>query len=330
MPPPKTPLEIVGMGAMNLDQLYLVERILTDGEAAVAGFASQAGGSAANTLCGLAKLGVRAGFVGVVGDDEAGRRLMDDLARHGVDASQVKVKKGDTGSTLCLSDSRSRRAIYVMPGANSLLAPEDLDLEYISQAKIFHLSSFVHEAQLELQKRLAAQLPASVKISFAPGSLYAAKGIEQLAPLLERAHLLFVNRTEMVQLTGQDFAAGARKCLELGCHTVVTTLGNITTKLPGKAHQVTVAAHVLSRDGGEHCIESRAKQGQPVADTTGAGDAFAAGFLYGIIKGKPLTQCGLLAEIMARFCVGRVGARAGLPTLVEVAEEYQAISAERL
>ena len=324
-----SPLEVIGMGAMNLDQLYLVERILVDGEATVNDFAYQAGGSAANTICGLAKLGVRAGFVGVVGDDEAGRKLVDDLVRCGVEASQIRVKKGATGSALCLSDRRGRRVIYVMPGANSLLSAEDMDLEYLSQAKIFHLSSFVHEAQFELQNRLVAQLPPSMKVSFAPGSLYAARGAEQLAPLLKRTHLLFVNRKEMGQLTGQDFAAGARRCLELGCHTVVTTLGNVALRLAGEQRQAAVAGHVLSRDG-EHFIESRSKPGQPVVDTTGAGDAFAAGFLYGVMKGKGLPQCGLLAEIMARFCIRRVGAREGLPSLAELAEEYQAISGELL
>jgi ribokinase len=326
-----TPLEIIGMGAMNLDQLYLVERVLADGEIAVTDFASQAGGSAANTVCGLAKLGVSAGFVGVVGDDEAGRKLVDDLARHGVDVSQVKVKKGATGSTLCLSDRRGRRAIYVMPGANSLLAWEDIDPEYISQAKIFHLSSFVHQAQLELQKRLVAQLPPTLKISFAPGSLYAARGAEPLAPLLKRAHLLFVNRREMGQLTGEDFAAGARRCLEMGCHTVVITLGSVPLRLAGKESRTAVAGYILAAGkDGEYFIESRAKPGQPVVDTTGAGDAFAAGFIYGIMKGKNPAQCGLLAEIMARFCIGRVGAREGLPSLAELSAEYQAVSAERL
>jgi ribokinase len=323
------PLEVVGMGAMNMDQLYLVERILSDGEIAVNDFASQAGGSAANTICGLAKLGVRTGFVGAVGDDEAGRKLVDDLVRCSVEVSQISVKKGATGSTLCLSDKRGRRAIYVMPGANSLLGAEDIDLEYISQAKIFHLSSFVHEAQFELQKRLVAQLPSGVKVSFAPGSIYAARGAEQLAPLLKRTYLLFVNRKEMGQLTGKDFAAGSRRCLEQGCHTVVTTLGNVNMRLAGRQREAVVAGHILSKDG-EHFIESRAKQSQPVVDTTGAGDAFAAGFLYGVIKGKELAQCGLLAEILARFCITRVGAREGLPSLAELSEEYQTISGERL
>jgi len=323
-------VEVVGIGAMNMDQLYYVERILADGEAPVRGFSSQPGGSAANTIYGLAKLGIRTGFIGAVGNDEIGRSLVEDLARGGVDVSQVRVKKGaKTGSALCLSDNRGRRSLYVTPGANSLLEAEDIDLEYINQAKILSLSSFVHESQFELQKRVVAQLNLSVKVSFAPGSIYTAKGMQRLAPLLNRTHLLFINRSEMRQLTGEDFATGAKRCLEQGCHIVVTTLGNAKTKLTRKASRATLVAHILSSEG-EYLIESRVKQAAPIVDTTGAGDAFAAGFLYGFLKGKDLRQCGFLGDIMARFCISKRGAREGLPSLAELSQEYYVSFGQRL
>lgn len=315
-------IEVVGIGAMNMDQLYGVERILVDGEAPVKGFSSQPGGSAANTIYGMAKLGVRTGFIGALGDDEIGEALTEDFAKVGVDVSQIRVKKGvKTGSALCLSDNQGRRSLYIMPGANSLLEIEDIDLEYINQAKMLYLSSFVHEAQFELQKRVIAQLNPSVKISFAPGSIYTTKGMQQIAPLLDKTYLLFINRSEMKQLTGEDFATGAKKCLEQGCHIVITTLGNAKTKLTRKANRATLVAHILSREG-EYLIESRIKPTEPIVDTTGAGDAFAAGFLYGFLRGKDLRQCGFLGDIMARFCISKRGAREGLPSLAELSQEY--------
>jgi ribokinase len=315
-------IEVVGIGAMNMDQLYRVQRILVDGEAPVKEFSLHPGGSAANSIYGLAKLGIRTGFIGAVGDDEIGRMLVEDLAKVGVDVSQIKVKKGSkTGSALCLSDNQGRRSLYVMPGANSLLEAEDLALDYINQAKMLYLSSFVHESQFELQKRVIAQINPSVKVSFAPGSIYTAKGMPQLAPLLNKTYLLFVNRSEMKQLTGEDFAAGAKKCLEQGCHIVVTTLGNAKTKLATKTNRATLAAHILSSEG-EYLIESRVKQDKPIIDTTGAGDAFATGFLYGFLKGKDWRQCGFLGDIMARFCISKMGAREGLPSLAELSQEY--------
>ncbi|TET88086.1 MAG: carbohydrate kinase family protein [Dehalococcoidia bacterium] len=323
-------VEVVGIGAMNMDQLYGVERILVDGEASVKEFSFHPGGSAANTIYGMAKLGVRTAFIGALGDDEIGEALAEDFAKVGVDVSRIRVKKGaKTGSALCLSDKQGRRSLYIMPGANSLLEIEDIDLEYINQAKILCLSSFVHESQFELQKRVIAQLNRSVKISFAPGSIYTVKGIQQIAPLLNKTYLLFINRSEMRQLTGEDFAAGAKKCLEQGCHIVVTTLGNAETKLTRKTSRATLVAHILSSEG-EYLIESKVKPAAPIVDTTGAGDAFAAGFLYGFLKGKDLRQCGFLGDIMARFCISKRGAREGLPSLAELSQEYYVSFGQRL
>jgi len=310
---------------MNIDQLYCVERILADGEASVKEFSSQPGGSAANTIYGLARLAIRSGFIGAVGDDETGKTLVEDFARGGVDISQIKVKKGsETGSVLCLSDKQGRRSLYVLPGANSLLDEEDVDLEYINQAKVLHLSSFINDRQFELQKQIVARLSPSVKVSFSPGSIYATKGIHQLAPLLNKTYVLFLNRNEMEQLTGEDFITGAKRCLEQGCYLVVTTLGGTKTKLSEKGGQRATLACYILHDDGEYLIESKGGQEEPSVDTTGAGDAFAAGFLYGLLKGKDLPQCGFLGDIMARFSITKIGAREGLPSLAELSQKYYA------
>ena len=294
---------------MNIDHLYQVERIVVDGEAPIEGYGSLPGGSAANTIYALAKLGVRSGFIGAVGDDEIGKTLIEDFQSVGVNTSHIKVKKGaKTGSVLCLSDKQGRRSLYVLPGANSLLTADDIDLNYVNQARILHLSSFVHHHQFELQREILTNLQPSVKVSFAPGALYAAKGFHHLSPLLKRTHFLFINHSELNQLTGEGFALGAKNCLEQGCEIIVVTFGG------------TPAAYILSRKG-EYVVESKLEQ-ESVVDTTGAGDAFAAGFLYGFLKGKDLKQCGLLGDIMARFCIAKIGAREGLPSLAELSQEY--------
>ena len=123
---PLKKIEIVGLGALNIDHIYQVERILTDGEAVVNRSVSSPGGSAANTIYGLAKLGVGAGFIGAIGDDAEGKMLLQDFQKVGVDISQIRVKqKAKTGSVLCLTDRLGRRSLYVIPGANNLLAIDD-------------------------------------------------------------------------------------------------------------------------------------------------------------------------------------------------------------
>ena len=87
-------IEVVGLGALNIDHIYKVERILDDGEAVVKEAALFPGGSAANTIYGLARLGVRTGFAGVVGDDAEGKILVQDFQKAGVDTSQIRVKAG--------------------------------------------------------------------------------------------------------------------------------------------------------------------------------------------------------------------------------------------
>jgi ribokinase len=125
----------------------------------------------------------------------------------------------------------------------------------------------------------------------------------------------------MKQLTGEDFSTKAKKCLEKGYHTVVTTLGG--TRLTKKRTGAPLACHILSREG-EYLVESRVKQAKPSVDTTGAVDAFAAGFLYGLLKGKDLPQCGQLGDIVARLCITRIEAREGLPSLAKLSQKYYA------
>ena len=148
-------IEVVGLGALNVDHLHQVECILEDGETIVNKSVSSPGGSAANTIYGLTKLGVKTGFAGVVGDDTEGKMLLQDFKKVGVDTSQIKVKpRAKTGSVFCLSDTLGRRSLYVMPGANNLLATDNLDLSYINRAKMLHLSSFADDRQFKMSLEL--------------------------------------------------------------------------------------------------------------------------------------------------------------------------------
>jgi ribokinase len=310
-------IEVVGLGALNIDHIYKVERILDDGEAVVLEAGSSPGGSAANTIYGLAKLGMKTGFGGVVGDDADGKTLLRDFQAVGVNTSRIRVKHGaKTGSVLCLSDKLGRRSLYVLPGANNQLSMDDLDLAYINQAGMLHLSSFADDRQLKVVLELADRLDSSVKLSFAPGALYAIKGLKNLAPILKRTHLLFLNQSEIRQLTGEDVTSGAKSCLRQGCQRVVVTLGT-----GGKLGKATAIGYIRDAEH-EYIIEPPSRETGTEVDTTGAGDAFAAGFIYGLLKGKGPEECGQLGSIVAQLCIAKTGAREGLPTLKELAQHY--------
>jgi len=326
-------IEITGLGALNIDHLYKVERILDDGETVVSEAKSSPGGSAANTIYGLAKLGVNAGFTGVVGDDAEGKILIQDFQKAGVDTSQIRVKPGaKTGSVVCLSDRLGRRSLYVTPGANNLLTMDDLDLTYINQARMLHLSSFADDRQFKILLELMDRLDLSTKLSFAPGALYARKGLKALAPILSKTHILFINRNEIKQLTGEDIINGAESCLKQGCSIIVVTLGKGTSLELGKGiSRRTVTAIGYIRDAEtELAIQPSNQDIVSQADTTGAGDAFATGFLYGLLRGKGLEECGRLGDIVARFSITKLGTRQGFPTLNQLAQRYRELCNKQL
>jgi ribokinase len=310
-------IQVIGVGALNIDHIYKVERILEDGETPVDWAKTFPGGSAANTIYGLAKLGISTGFCGAVGDDDNGQKLLDDLRGVGMDTSHVLVKpKAKTGSALCLSDRGGHRSIYVQPGANSLLELDDLDFNYINQAEIVHLTSFADDSQFQLSLGLLLRLDKSVRLSFSPGAIYSIKGIDTLSPFLSRTHLLFLNQSELQQLTREDIKGGAQKCLKAGCKIVVVTLGK------GKKIDKTTAVSYIRDADNEYIIEPPSHDTAADVDTTGAGDAFSAGFIYGMLKGKGLAECGRLGDFLAKLCISRTGARHGLPTEEELASRY--------
>ncbi|MDH5690191.1 MAG: carbohydrate kinase family protein, partial [Candidatus Bathyarchaeota archaeon] len=192
------------------------------------------------------------------------------------------------------------RALYVDPGVNDQVEFKDINLDYVAGTEFLHLSSFVGEKPFKAQKELIEQL-SNIKISFDPGAIYSRKGLAALKPIIRRSYVMFPNGIEVKLLTGQDYREGAETFIELGADLVAVKLGK-------RGCYVT--------DGKEsHLIEPYNVE---AVDTTGAGDAFCAGFLYGLIKEKDLYECGKLGNFVASRCISKMGARTGLPKLAEL------------
>lgn len=287
--------DVVGIGALNWDRLYVVDRFASAGEEIVIKEArEEAGGSAANTIAALGRLGVECAFIGLVGDDPEGRAIADAFEKEGVDTCGLIRAEGRTGTVIAIVDGTGERTMYVHPGVNDLLSPEHLDSGLIASARILHVSSFAGGDALETVIGLPGLMGGS-KLSLAPGFL-CQRGLDFLDPLVERAALLFLNEEEASALTGLGPEEAAELLLDRGVETVAITLGRRGALAADREGTVLAGA-----------IETR------VVDTTGAGDAFAAGFLYGVLKGLPLAMCAELGNFTASRCVGRVGARSGLP-----------------
>lgn len=297
-------LDLVGFGALNLDYWFQVPGIEPDTEQVVTEEGSSPGGSAANTAYALARLGATVGFVGAVGDDEAGRSIVDDFEENGILVTGIKRKTGPTGRTICLIDRQGRRSIFVSPGANNKLDEADIPGNMLRWARAFHFSSFASEKQFDLLVNLANQIPQEKILSFSPGALYAKRGPSALAPILARTDFLFLNQDELLQLTGQTTEEGIRELHRLGCRSVIVTLGGDAT-----------SRHwVVSDQQGIAWGKGRMMKHLPVIDSTGAGDAFAAGYLFAALSVRPKEACGAMGQTLAELCISRQGARAGIPS----------------
>lgn len=299
---------VVGLGALNVDRIFQVERLLADGESAIQDHGTFPGGSAANTIYGLARLGIETGFCGAVGNDAAGKLLLKDFKKAGTDTSRIKILKGaSSGSVFCLS-APHQRSLYVLAGANGSLEAKDIDTAYINEAKYLHLSSFVDDAQFHISREIVEDLSPRVKLSFAPGALYVDRGMPAIKPILKRTHILFINREEIEKLTGEDYPKAAQTCLATGCETIAVTLGKGM-----QDGDKTIIAYIRDSQK-EYYIDAGKPSRVKVVDTTGAGDAFAAGFLCGLVEGQALKLCGQLGNCTAQLSLKCSGARGGLPT----------------
>jgi ribokinase len=300
-----TDFDFVGFGALNVDKLFRVNRIAAaEEESFIRAHSETCGGSAANTIVGLARLGCKVGFVGKVANDREGEMLLEDFREESVDtAGVIRAGQGESGKVMGFVDEKGARALYIDSGVNDTIAIEDVNLAYVEQSRFLHLTSFVGDESFQTQEKLLNNLPENVKVSFDPGALYARRGLAQLEPIIKKSHVMMPNAKELNLITGEtDYCRGADFLIGKGVKIVAVKLG-------GDGCYIT--------DGRErHLIKAFKVK---LVDTTGAGDAFCAGFLYGLLKNKSLYECGRLGNFVASKCVKKMGARAGLPNVKDLA-----------
>jgi ribokinase len=294
-----TRFDVIGFGALNVDTLLKVDKLAgAEEESFIQDSTEACGGSAANTMVGLARLGCKVGFVGKVADDHEGKLQIDCFKTEGVDTDGIiRAKKGKSGVCLGFVDKKGARALYINSGVNDTIEFRELKPAYVSQTQFLHLSSFVGEKSFRTQKKLMSFLPDSVKISFDPGSLYAQKGFAAIEPIIQNSTVMMPNAMELELLTGQtEIPKGAAMLIDMGVEIVAVKLGSKGCYVTNGEEKKTIQPFKV-----------------PVVDTTGAGDAFNAGFLYGLLHDKTLAECGRLGNFVASRCVMKMGARDGLP-----------------
>ncbi len=286
-------LDVLGFGALNVDLLYKVDNIAGPDEAGIVDeFKEACGGSSANTILNLAKMGLDTGMVGKVGSDDWACLHLGEFDRWNVDTEGVvQTESGRSGKAMGFIDEEGERAFYIDPGVNDDFEWQDIDLDFVKSSKILHLSSFIGESPFKAQIKTAKSLN-STKVSLDPSCIYAKKGLEEMRSLLENVSIFLPNENEIQILTGESYERGAEKILDFGVDIVAVKLGS-------KGCYVS---------NGDEEFEVDSKNVDPV-DTTGAGDAFNSGFLYGLFEDFDLKKAGELGNLTASKCIQSIGGR---------------------
>lgn len=289
-------LEVVGIGALNVDHLFRVDEVVTGSEAVIREEKVFTGGSSANTIYALSRLGIKAGFLGAVGSDTDAGLVKKDFEKAGTNIDGIVQKKGPTGRVYGFISESGERSLYVLPGANSLLGDQDINYGYLDSSRIILVASFADPKQFVILKRIFQKTAPDVEFAFSPGAIYSRLGFNALEQMIGRSTLLFINESEIATITGMAMVDGVEKMIETGCKTVIVTRGEKGSMIFTEDDYIEIPARKVD-----------------VVDTTGAGDAYAAGFLYGYIKGKDWGGCGAFGAAAASLCISKTGAKTGLP-----------------
>jgi len=276
-------------GNINIDITLYVEELPRPGlETLASRILRSGGGSAANTAVALSRLGVPASILGCVGTDTGGREALKDLEIEGVDTTHVKRADAPTGRVYVIVDARGERTMIAFRGANNLMSPDTIDADAVTRALWVHVSGGKRDVGLEILE-LASK--AGIPTSYDPGrAAYGAPKYE-IAPLLERTDVLLVNELELNALRSRSLPLP----------------GIVVVKLGARGSKILVNSDVISAPA----FNVR------VIDTTGAGDAFNAGFIAGLSYGLSLNETLIFANAVAAMKVAKEGARSS-PALKEV------------
>ncbi len=259
------------------------------------------GGSAANTVAGVASLGSRAAYVGRVCDDQLGAVYMHDLRAAGVQFDATAAIGGSpTGRCLILVTPDAERTMNTYLGASSELHADDVDQGLIRSATYTYLEGYLWDSPgAQDAYRLAAEVAhdagRKVALTLSDGFVVDRHRDTFLELIESSVDLLFGNDTEITMLYELDSFETAVERVRHHCEIAALTRG--------------AAGSVILT--GDDVIEVPAEPipGGKILDTTGAGDLYAAGVLHGLVSGRDLFTCGRLGGLAASECISHLGAR---------------------
>ena len=282
-------------GAMNLIDAPTAEKLY-----GIMGAGKEAsGGSAGNTIAGIAALGGKTAYIGKVAADQLGEVFTHDIRAVGVTYDTKPLKGGlPTARSLIFVTPDAQRTMQTFLGATTQLGPEDVNMGYIADSKVVYLEGYLWDQPRAKQAMLDAAIKAKesgAKVSLTlSDSFCVSRFRNEFLDLAEKhVDILFANEGEILSLYETDDFDVALQKVRKHCEIAALTRSE--------------KGSVVVRGGEVHVID--AVKGVKVVDTTGAGDAYAAGFLYAFTHGHDLATCGKLGGAMAAKVISHFGPR---------------------
>ena len=266
------------------------------------------GGSAANTMVGVSSFGGTAGFVGRVNDDQLGAVFRHDLRAAGVEYTTPAAHDGvPTGRCLIVITPDAERTLNTYLGASAQLAPDDLDDDLVTNAQVLYLEGYLWdepEAKEAFRRAMRVAHDAGNRVAFTLSDGFCVdRHRDEFLDLVEHeVDVLFANEAEITSLYQVDAFDDALQHVRNQCEIAALTRSE-------------KGAVIVTRDE-VHVVDAH-----PVAelvDTTGAGDLYAAGFLFGLTHGYDLGTAGRLGAVAAAEVISHIGPRPQT-SLVELA-----------
>ena len=257
------------------------------------------GGSAGNTMAGIASLGGAGAFVGKVHNDLLGQVFTHDLRAAGVEFATAPLSEGPaTARCLVFVTPDAQRTMATYLGACVELGPEDIDTSTIARAQVTYLEGYLWDpprAKEAFRKAIAVAHDAGRKVALTLSDPFCVDRYRhEFLELLEGdVDILFANEAEIESLYQVDYFDDALQKVRGHCEIAALTRG--------------ARGSMVIRGDEVHIVDA-ARAGE-IVDTTGAGDLYAAGFLYGLTHGRDLKACGEIGSIAAAEIIGHFGAR---------------------
>ncbi len=257
------------------------------------------GGSAANTIAGLASMGANTSYIGKIRDDQLGDVFRHDINALGSNFTTLAAQDGPTTArSFVLITTDAERTMCTYLGACSHLTVDDIDEEAVRAASITYLEGYLWDmepAKIAMKKAIKIAHDACNKTSFSLSDSFCVdRHRDEFLDLVKNdIDILFANEDEIRSLYGIGDLNEAARRLQQDCE-----IGAITC---GDKGCIVIDQNEIGYIQGRH-VEN-------LVDTTGAGDMFAAGFLYGLVSNKNIGECGALGNLLASEVITHVGAR---------------------